>query len=329
MPSVRIRDMPTEKPTKRRKKRSRDSALGRMRNHIADGFVRTLTATARCLPYGARVRFFGWASARLIGPLIRVPRAYRASLSQMFPDFSAQKIAQTATTISDHSGRSLIEMYSGEDFLERVRALPLEGDGVAAILSARDAGRPLVFATAHYGNYNAARAAVVANGFGLAALYRPASNKLLNRHYVKALAAVGGHLFPRNRTGLTGLVRHLKGGKPIMVLFDLHVTKGAALGFFGRRTMTSLSPAELALRHDALLVPFYGTRLDDGLSFRVEIDAPIPHSTPETMMQALNDGLEARIRANPEQWFYLHKRWKLLRGAQQRQTPPTAPDRIS
>ncbi|NKB26150.1 MAG: hypothetical protein GKR99_00690 [Rhodobacteraceae bacterium] len=153
---------------------------------------------------------------------------------------------------------------------------------------------------------------MVANGFELAALYREPSNKHLHRHYVTALAAVGGHLFPRNQRGLAGLVRHLKGGKPIMVLFDLHVSKGAMLTFFDRPTMTSLSPAELALRHDALLVPFYGTRQDDGLAFMAEIDAPIPHSTPEEMMQALNDGLEARIRARPEQWFYLHKRWKRI-----------------
>ena len=80
-----------------------------------------------------------------------------------------------------------------------------------------------------------------------------------------ALAAVGGRVFPRDRAGLAAMVRHLKGGEPLMVLFDLHVRQGAILRFFNLATRTSLSPAELALRHDALLVPFYGLRQNDGI----------------------------------------------------------------
>ena len=295
-------------PAKRKPLRTRRKAL--LRNHIANGFLSTLIWLSRRLPYVGRVKFFGWASAHLISPLIRVPKAYRAWLSMMFPEMSPERIADIARGISDNSGRSLMEMYSGEEFQSRIRDLPLEGDGVDAIQQAREDGRPIVFTTAHFGNYNAARGALIASGFEIGTLYRPPSNPLLNAQYVKYMGSDGGTLFPRDRKGLSAMVRHLKSGKPIKVLFDLHVKQGGELMFFGKPTMTSLSPAELALRYDALLVPFYGIRQPDGLSFRVQIDAPIPHSTPEAMMQTLNDGLEALVRQYPEQWFYAHKRWR-------------------
>ena len=67
---------------------------------------------------------------------------------------------------------------------------------------------------------------------------------------------------------------------------------------------------ELAIRYDALIVPVAGIRQPDGLSFKVEVGAPIPHSDPASMMQALNDDLELLVRAHMEQWFWVHRRWK-------------------
>lgn len=282
------------------------------RDAVADALVRGLKWTAQRLPYRAQVRFFGWASAWLISPILGAGRVYRKNLGLLFPEIPKAEIARIARQISDNSGRSLIEMYSGEAFIGPARALTLEGDGVAAVRDAQAAGRGIVFATGHFGNYNAARAALIAHGFNLGLLYRPASNKRLNAHYASALAAVGGKLFPRDRAGLAAMVRHLRGGEPLMVLFDLHVRNGAVLRFFDWPARTSLSPAELALRHDALLVPFYGIRQADGFGFRVMVEAPVAHTAPEEMMQRLNDSLEARIRAHPEQWFYVHKRWKGL-----------------
>jgi KDO2-lipid IV(A) lauroyltransferase len=46
------------------------------------------------------------------------------------------------------------------------------------------------------------------------------------------------------------------------------------------------------------------------LSFQIIVEAPIPHGTPEAMTQALNDSLEAIVRQNIDQWFWIHRRWK-------------------
>ncbi|MEO0745646.1 MAG: lysophospholipid acyltransferase family protein, partial [Pseudomonadota bacterium] len=82
------------------------------------------------------------------------------------------------------------------------------------------------------------------------------------------------------------------------------------LQFMGHDAQTAVSAAELALRYKALLIPFYGIRRTDGLSFDCVMEAPIPHSDAETMTQAMNDSLGARIRAHPEQWFWVPRRWR-------------------
>ena len=89
-----------------------------------------------------------------------------------------------------------------------------------------------------------------------------------------------------------------------------HAADGAPLTFFGRPARTHLTPAELALRHGAPLIPVHAIRQPDGLTFRVRIGAPVAPAPAEAMMQALNDDLEALIRTHPEQWFWVHRRWK-------------------
>jgi KDO2-lipid IV(A) lauroyltransferase len=94
------------------------------------------------------------------------------------------------------------------------------------------------------------------------------------------------------------------------LLMDQAMRHGAPLTFFDQTAMTALSAAELALKYDALVIPTYAVRQRDGLSFQIIVEAPIPHGTPESMTQALNDSLESIVRQNIDQWFWIHRRWK-------------------
>ncbi|MDN5568659.1 MAG: lysophospholipid acyltransferase family protein, partial [Paracoccus sp. (in: a-proteobacteria)] len=85
---------------------------------------------------------------------------------------------------------------------------------------------------------------------------------------------------------------------------------GVELRFFDLPTKTVLTPAELTVRYDALLVPVAGIRQPDGLSFRVHVGQPVQVDEPRQMMQALNDDLEVLVRQHMDQWFWIHRRWK-------------------
>ena len=136
-------------------------------------------------------------------------------------------------------------------------------------------------------------------------------NRYFNSHYVRTMEAFGGPVFPQGRSGTAGFVRHLKAGGLLVLLFD-QSAKGAQIDFLGKPARTALSAAELALRYDAVLIPFYATRAADGLSFSVELEAPIPPSTAIDMTIALTRSLEARIKSDPGQWFWIHRRWPEL-----------------
>jgi KDO2-lipid IV(A) lauroyltransferase len=82
------------------------------------------------------------------------------------------------------------------------------------------------------------------------------------------------------------------------------------LPFFGKPAHTPVSAAEWAAKYDALLVPIFGLREPDGMSFRIHVEEPIHHGEPEDMMQRYNDVVEAVVRDNIDQCFWIHRCWK-------------------
>lgn len=275
-------------------------------NAVLVGLIRL----ALRLPYAARLRFMGWIVARIVGPAAGYRRAALDNLALIWPHKSPRARAAIADACLDNAGRSFIENYSARDFPQRLAANPLTGPGWPAVQNAAQTGRPVILVSGHYGNYEAARAALVGRGLAIGGLYRDMSNPYFNAHYVKTMEAFGGPVFAQGRRGTAGFVRHLRAGGQLVLLFDQHVFEAPVLRFLGQPAHTATSAAELALRYGALLVPFYGIRQPDGLSFETVLEAPIAPSDPRTMTQALNDSLAARIEADPGQWFWVHRRWR-------------------
>jgi KDO2-lipid IV(A) lauroyltransferase len=117
-------------------------------------------------------------------------------------------------------------------------------------------------------------------------------------------------MFEQGRLGTIWFERHLKDGGMAVLLFDLWDRAGTPVSFLGKSAPTSTSAAEIAIKFNALVVPYFGVRQPDGLEFDVIIEAPIDHSDPITMTQDITKRLEAQIALNPEQWFWFHRRWK-------------------
>lgn len=280
-----------------------------MRHWLQDRFLRGLIWGLLRLPYRVRVPLCGWAVAHVIAPFAGYDRRVRENLAMVLPDLPPAEVRRLMRAVPDNVGRTVIEIYSGREFAARAAATPPEGAGLAALARAHADRRPVILVTGHFGNYDASRAALIAAGYRVGALYRPMANRYFNRHYVGAISQIGMPLFPRGRAGLSGMVRHLRSGGMLGLVIDQHMGHGAPLKFFGKRAPTALSAAELALKYDALLVPTYAVRAADGLNFRVIVEAPIPVGTPAAMTQALNDSLEALVRRHLDQWFWIHRRW--------------------
>ncbi|MBC7141315.1 MAG: lysophospholipid acyltransferase family protein [Rhodobacteraceae bacterium] len=281
-----------------------------LRDRLTNAAARAVIGLARALPYSARVPVAGWIVSRLVAPLAGWRRRIRDNLALACPDLPRTEVERLVRAVPDNVGRTMIELYSGADFVDRVRDLPLSGPGAEALEAAHREGRPVILATGHFGNYDVARAALIARGYRVGGLYRPMKNPLFNAHYVDAISRIGTPLFPRGKRGMAEMVRFLKSGGMLGLLMDQHMGHGAALTFFGQTALTATSAADLALKYGAEVIPIYGLRQPDGLGFEIIAETPIPHGDPETMTQAINDSLERVTRRHMDQWFWIHRRWK-------------------
>ncbi|TVP93751.1 MAG: lauroyl acyltransferase [Roseinatronobacter sp.] len=282
----------------------------RWKHRFEDRLSAVLLRVTRVLPYRQRIAVLGWVGAYVIGPVAGMPSRIRANLALVAPDMPEREIRHLCRRVPGNMARALAETFAGQDFIDHVKDSPIEGGGMPALEQARDAGQPVVLVTAHLGNYEAARVVLQERGCKIAGIYMPMRNLAFNARYVAAMSRIGSPVFPRNRTGLAGLLKFLRQGGMIGLVADHYMDHGELMDFMGQPARTALSSAEIALKQGALLVPVYGIRQPDGVSFRVRVEPPIAHSDAATMTRALNASVEALVRANMDQWMWSHRRWK-------------------
>ncbi|SIS91459.1 KDO2-lipid IV(A) lauroyltransferase [Roseivivax lentus] len=289
---------------------SQDAPTGRFGDWLTDRVLRALIWLALRLPLRLRLRLMGRAVSRVIAPLAGYRARAMANLAHVWPDMPEAEARAIADAVADQAGRTMIENYGVAELLTRMKDAEITGDGLPAIEAARAEGRPVLFVTGHYGNFEAPRAALVARGYQIGGLYRPMSNPFFNAHYARNMHALSGPVFEQGRRGTMGLIRHVREGGMAVLLFDVYDSGGATFDFMGQPAPTLTSAADIALKTGALLVPFFGIRQPDGVSFTCVFEAPIAHSDALSMTKEMSARLEARIRQDPAQWFWIHRRWK-------------------
>ena len=285
------------------------SLEGSKANWLADRALRGLIGTLMRLPYETRVPLMGTAMRRAIGPIAGYRKRAEDNLTLIYPDLEAPRRRDLAAACCDNFGRTIIENYSWLEFGEKLKDTKPQGDGLNVLSKAVESQQPVIFATGHFGNHEAPRQVLTAMGHTIGGLYRPMQNAHFNAHYARTMTSWGGPVFAQGRRGTIGFVRHLRAGGMGTLLYDVSAP-GAHLPFLGRPARTSLSVAEIALKLGAVVIPYFGIRQADGISFQIEVEAPITHDSPENMLLEMNARLEAQIARNPAQWFWIHRRWK-------------------
>lgn len=294
-----IRPEPTPAEIRRWQRRKRYKGLA----------LRAYVAALLALPFAWRAPLAGWLQSRAPFRRGRTGRAIAAAIARTLPERAAQA-ERLAAEVLANIGRTQIEALSGRPFAALAGRAPITGPGWPALRGAHAAGRPAILLVNHFGNSAAVGAALCARGIVVGSLYKPLPVAQVDAIYVAAMLHYTRPMFPTDRAGIAAMLRHLKGGGMVSISFDLNRADGVVLDFLGRPTRTLLSMAQMALRHDALLIPVYGLRVPGDPGFEAVIDAPIPPGPPEAMMQAANDSLGAMVRAHPGQWLWWHRRWK-------------------
>jgi KDO2-lipid IV(A) lauroyltransferase len=292
----------------------------------------------KLLPRRAAAAIGAWV-ARGVGPLLPLSRVARRNLELCFPEKSAAERTALLRAMWDNLGRNAGDFTHrralwdpslrerayqfGEvplrEAARRAERVTIKGERIEVVGAEQfrvllDGARPALLFTAHMGNWEMLPWVAARMDMKLSVVYRRPNNPLIAR------AIEGrreGHVefLPKGMQGAFGAARVMDRGGCLAMLVDVKENKGVAVPFFGRPAMTGTAMAILALRYDAALHGVYALRLGQGrsrITLEPALDVPRTGDAQQdvrAIMTAINARVETWVRANPEQWLWVHRRW--------------------
>jgi KDO2-lipid IV(A) lauroyltransferase len=236
-------------------------------------------------------------------------RSYRGEMDVQAVRQLNRAVFRNIGRIPFEIGRSLIETPE-----QTTRRMTVRGR--RHLDRARQKGRGVLLLTAHLGNWEMAPAAYFCLGGKGAVVYRPLDQPALDRAFKTIRSRWDTRLIP-NRRAMREILRALRDGRLVGLLMDQNVDwyEGVFARFFGRRACTNKGLALLALKTRAPVVPIFLLRTRDG--FEIDVQPPVRLQISgdktrdvEANTQLFNTAIEAAVRRHPEQWFWVHQRWK-------------------
>ncbi len=190
-------------------------------------------------------------------------------------------------------------------------------EGVEHLNAAAKRPGGVLLLTAHFGNWELLGLAHRLSGLPLTVIVRPLDSALLNRLAVRLRARTGTELIAK-RLALRPALRALRRGRMVGILLDQNASRdeGVFVPFFGRPASTSRSLALLSVRTGTPIVPVFIHRERDG-RHRIVVEPALAKPASNSLDAAIAEltaecarRTEAAIRRWPEQWFWLHRRWR-------------------
>lgn len=288
---------------------------------LIGGLVVGLLRTTRYFDAENTANLFARITRR-VGPYLPEHRIGRANLTAAFPDKSAAEIEAILMGVwenlgrvgaefahldhvwdfdPDHPGRGRIELAPGT----REKFDKLRDDGKGA----------LIFAS-HLANWELPALAAPAYGMKSAVLFRRPNIAAADRAIQKMRAVNMGTMIATTADAPLRLAHALEDGVHVGMLVDQHFGRGVDVTFFGRKAKANPLLARLARQIDA---PIHGVRIVrlPGYRFRAELSDEIipPRDVSgkvdvQSTMQMITTVIEGWVREYPEQWLWLHRRWR-------------------
>lgn len=233
-------------------------------------------------------------------------------LAIAFPELSAAARRGLARRSFLHLGTQLAETLhlSRRDCADVERAVEVRGwERVEAL---RAAGRPIVVLTGHCGNWELLAALINCRRLAMEVVGRRLAEPELQRLLVGVRRRFGTETIERGEAGAARrLLATVRGGGALGVLIDQDIrAESVFVPFFGRLAHTPVGPAKLALRAGAAVVPSFIERLPGGRHravFHPPLELP---DDPTAATAAMTRAIEEQIRRAPEQWVWMHRRWR-------------------
>ena len=264
-------------------------------------------------------RAFGIAIAQMVYLLhFRLRRVGMRNLRMIFPEKTDAERARILRGEFTSLGRQLAEMSQFPRYTKENIDSIVVYDGLENYERAYARGKGVLFLTAHFGGWELSAFAHSLHGHWLHVVMRPMDNPYLDRLLQRYRSMHGNKVVDKDDF-VRGLLAAMKAGETVGILMDTNMTppQGVFVDFFGIPACTASGLARIALRTDAAVVPGftiwdkelgkYRLRFDPALELvrTGNLEADIVANT-----QMFTKVIEDYVRKYPEQWLWVHRRWK-------------------
>ncbi|MBA7471327.1 MAG: lipid A biosynthesis lauroyl acyltransferase [Bradyrhizobium icense] len=286
------------------------------------GLTITLLRATRLFNPDKTADFFGRA-AHFIGRRLREDRIGRENLKAAFPEKSPQEIETILAGVWDNLGRVGAE-FAHLDHIwdydpehpDKPARVEFNARTKELFDLLRDDGKPAIFFASHLGNWEIPALAAVAHGLDATILFRRPNSEAADRAIERTRAVKMGTLIPAGPAAPFKLGQALQNGQHVAMLVDQWFGNGVEVTFFGRKTKANPTLARLARQVEC---PIHGVRIIrlPNHRFRAELSEevkPVRDASGQIdirgTMQAVTDVVESWVREYPDQWLWLHRRWR-------------------
>jgi len=264
-------------------------------------------------------RAFGIALGQAVYLLhVRLRRVGMRNLALAFPEKTEVERAGILRGVFTSLGRQLAEVCQFPRYtLENVDQVVVY-DGLENYERAYARGKGVLFLTAHFGAWELSAFAHSLHGHWLHVVMRPMDNLYLDR-LIQSYRTMHGNKTVGKDDFVRGLLAAMKAGEVVGILMDTNMTppQGVFVDFFGIPACTASGLARIALRTDAAVVPGF-TIWDEALGkYRLRFDPAVElvrtgdlEADIVTNTQKFTAVIEDYVRKYPEQWLWVHRRWK-------------------
>lgn len=281
-------------------------------NYIEYIAFRLFIGLFRLMPYrlSRRIAFILFY---VIGYKIGIRKKVAATqLIKVFPSLSPKELSSLLWKIYRSMALSALESYVMDDD-DLVNSTTVEGK--EHVDQALAMGKGAILATCHFGNWEAARV-LPTKGIPVAVIVKKQRNTLFNDYTEKVRKKQGANLIDMKKA-MRGIKHHLKQNEMIAILADQNAGKnGLITDFLGFPASHWIGAAKISLKHKIPIVPGFALRTETetiNVVFEPVIFYPDKADTEENCLLIINEIntiFERYIRKYPEQWFWVHKRWK-------------------
>ena len=259
---------------------------------------------------------------RRIGPWLPEHRIGRANLAAAFPEKSPAEIDRILSGVWDNVGRIGAEYAHLDRLWDYDRSGQHRGrmlDSEASLERAyrlRDDNKPALIFSAHLANWELAALGAVAFGLETTVLYRRPNLGAVADALISLRGDAMGELVPTGLHAPIKIAEALERGSHVGLLVDQYYVRGVDVMFFGRTTKANPTIARLARHfecpiHGLRVIRYPGNRYQLNLTEEItparDADGKID---VQGTMQVITGEVEGWVREHPEQWLWLHRRWR-------------------